>query len=150
MDKLNFYHQKRADGGLRSGIDFNGERVLESYEPGKLPQNSALLWFIDIRCSAKKLPAEPESIRRWLLERADVVQSALQQFAEELRAGMDRDWPLKKTIPTNDGVQMAVFCSAMRRATGREISQVLLELGEAWPTLIDSLDSYEHPLLAHG
>jgi hypothetical protein len=150
MDKLNFYHQKRGDGGLRSGIDLNEQRVLENFEPGNLPQDSALLWFIDIRCSAEKLPSEPESIRHWFLDRNDVIQPALRQLANDLCAGIDRDWPFRRVIPTQDGVQMVIFCSAIQRLTGREISQILTDLAKSWPALIDNLDSYENPVLAHG
>ncbi len=150
MDKLIFYHQKRSDGGLRSGIDFNDARVLESYQPGTLPEDSALLWFIDIRCSAEHLPSEPEAIRRWFLERSDSIRSALDQLAGDLPAGIDSGWPIRRVLPTGDSVNMAVYCSAIRRLSGREISQVLSELKNAWPGLIKHLDTYEHSLLAHG
>jgi hypothetical protein len=150
MDKLNFYHQKRADGGLRSGIDFNEERVWERFEAGALPQDSALLWFVDVRCSADKLPSEPEAIRRWFSDRSGVIQFTLNQLANELSAGIDSGWPLKKEVPTKDGVQMTVYCSAIRRLTGREISKVLADLSCDWPELIARLDSYEHSILTHG
>jgi hypothetical protein len=150
MDKLNFYHQMRSDGGLRSGIDYNNERVLETYEAGKSPQDSALLWFIDVRCSAKKLPSEPESIRRWFLDRSGLIQPALHQLADDLRAGIDHDWPIKRPIPTKDRVEMAIFCSAVRRLIGRDISGVLFKLEKSWPNLVGRLDIYEHPVLAHG
>jgi nucleoside-diphosphate-sugar epimerase len=150
MDKLNFYHQKRSDGGLRSGIDFNEERMLECYEQGTLPQDSTLLWFVDIRCAAENLPAEPESIRRWFLDRSDLIQSALNQLSDDLSAGIDSGWPIKRVILTGDRVNMAVYCSAIRRLTGREISQVLSDLRNTWPDLIKHLDTYEHSILAHG
>ena len=150
MDKLNFYHQKRSDGGLRSGVDFNEERVLESYEAGDQPQDSALLWFVDVRCAAENLPQEPESIRRWFLDRSDIIQNALDQLAEELRAGIDSGWPVKKDIVMTDGVRMAIYCSAIRRLTGRQISEVLAGLRGAWLNLIGRLDTYEHSVLTHG
>jgi hypothetical protein len=147
---LNFYHQKRGDGGMRSGIDFNDERILESFQPGTQPEDSALLWFIDIRCSAENLPSDPEPIRRWFLDRSDLIQSALQQLAGDLPAGIDSGWPIRRIISTEDGVNMAVYCSAIKRLTGREISQVLSNLRNAWPELIAHLDTYEHSVLAHG
>ena len=57
MHKLTFYHQKRRDGGLRTGVDFDDERVLERFEPGDLARDSALEWFVDIRCRGETLPA---------------------------------------------------------------------------------------------
>ena len=149
MDKMNFYHQRRSDGGLRSGIEFNDERVLECYASGSQPEDSALLWFIDVRCSAENLSSKPEAIRRWFLDRSALIQSALSQLSDELLIGMDSGWPLKKEIWTNNTVQMAIYCSAIRRLTGREISQVLSDLKNAWPDLIEHLDIYENSILAH-
>jgi hypothetical protein len=150
MDKLNFYYQKRSDGGLRSGIDLNDERVLESYELGTQPEDSTLLWFIDVRCAGENLPRDSELIRHWFLERSETIQAALSELADELRVGVDSGWPLKKDISPKDGVRMAVYCSAIRRLTGREISQVLSDLKSAWPNLIKHLDNYEHSVPAHG
>ena len=39
---------------------------------------------------------------------------------------------------------MALYCSAIRRLTGRQISQVLSDLKTTWPDLITHLDAYEH------
>ena len=150
MDKLNFYHQKRRDGGLRTGIDFNDERVLETFEPGNSRPDALLLWFVDIRCSGENLPSEPEAIRDWFLGRGEAIQAALLELSAELRAGIDSDWPLKKEIPTRDGVRMAIYCSATRRLSGREISGVLVSLEGAWPAVIRELASYADPLLANG
>jgi hypothetical protein len=150
MDKLNFYHQMRGDGGLRSGIDFNDLRVLESYEPGTQPQNSALLWFIDVRCSAEHLPSEPELIRHWFLDRSEIIRMALRKLAEEISIGIDSGWPLKRDIAAKDGVLMAVYCSAIRRLTGREMTEALSSLESNWCNLINGLGNYEHSALAHG
>lgn len=150
MDKLNFYHQKRRDGGLRTGIDLNDERVLEQFEPGDVPQDSALLWFVDVRCSAERLPSEPEAIREWFLARGETIRAALRELSSELSAGMDSDWPLKKEIATSDGVKMAIYCSALRRLSGREISDVLSGLEKTWGTAIQALGGYAHPVHAHA
>lgn len=150
MDKLNFYHQKRRDGGIRTGIELNDERVLERYEPGNPQQDSALLWFVDIRCLGKHLPSEPETARDWFLERGEIIQNALRELANELIAGIDSDWPMRKPIPTRNGVQMAIYCSAMRRLSGREISQILSDLAKKWSKTIEGLDTYAHSVSTNG
>ena len=150
MDKLSFYHQKRRDGGLRTGIELNDERVLERFEPGDSPQDSTLLWFVDVRCSGRNLPSEPEAIRRWFLEKSEIVRAALCQLSEDLIAGIDPGWPIRRLIPTTDGVRMAVYCSATRRLSGREISEILSDLEKAWPKVIRKLVSYAHPVPANG
>lgn len=150
MDKLNFYRQKRRDGGIRTGIEFNDERVLELYEPGNLPEESALDWFVDVRCSGRNLPAEPEAIQNWFLARSDIIQTALRQFSQELIAGIDSDWPMRWTIvPTRNGVRMAIYCSATRRLTGREISEILSDLAKNWPKVIRSLPPRVHSVSAN-
>src|SRR5438445_6610645 len=100
MDKVTFYYQKRQDGGLRAGVDFNGDRVLERFEPGpqEEPRNSALLWFVDLRCAGEGLPSEPEELRKWFLDRSKPIQSALRQLAKDLAAGIESDWPLKRDV----------------------------------------------------
>jgi hypothetical protein len=150
MHKLTFYHQKRRDEGLRTGVDFDDERVLERFEPGHLARDSALKWFVDIRCSGEVLPSEPEGIREWFLSRSGPIQTALRQLADDCVAGIDKDWPLKRQIPTSDGVSMAIYCSAMRRLSGREIASVIAELEAKWPVLVRELPSYTPPIPANA
>ena len=150
MHKLTFYHQKRRDGGLRTGVDCDDERVLERFEPGNLPSDSALEWFVDIRCRGETLPPEPEQIREWFLSRSGPIQTALRQFADDCVAGIDKDWPLRREIPSSDGVGMAIYCSATRRLSGREIASVIAELAAKWPVLLRELPSYTPPVSANA
>jgi len=96
------------------------------------------------------LPSEPDTARKWFLERGEIVRTGLRQLAEELRAGIDSDWPGKKEIPNSDGVSMAIYYSAMRRFSGRDISGVLFDLAENWPRILQEMGSYEHPIPVHG
>jgi hypothetical protein len=143
MDKLNFYHQKRSDGGLRTGIEFNDERVLERFELGDSPQDSALLWFVDVRCSGKSLPLEPERIRAWFLQQGDVICAGLREMAQNLVAGVDPGWPMRKSLVSTDDLRIAIYCSAMRRLDGREISEILSALASSWSDVIRGLAVYE-------
>jgi hypothetical protein len=116
MKTWNFYHQKRKDGGIRTGVELNGERVLEGFKPGRRSRDSALEWFVDARCRGRHLPDTPETIRHWLLEKSAGIQGHLERMASELRAGMDTDWPLTSVIPKgSNGVEIKIVCSAVRR-----------------------------------
>ena len=124
-----------------TGAEINGERVLELFKPGRAAFDSALDWFVDLRCRGRNLPEDPESIRGWFLEQGPTIQTHLERIAEELRAGMDSDWPLTRGVTIAKGVEAKFVCSAVRRLTGRDIGKILLNLGKAWPRLIASLPS---------
>jgi hypothetical protein len=149
MKTLNFYHQKRRDGGIRTGVDLDGEPVLEEFKPGRRPVDSALEWFVDVRCSGRRLPADAEAARAWLLHRGDAIGRQLAEMADELRAGIDPDWPLTRTMPkAANGVEVEVVCSAIRRLTARDIRQVLLRLKGSWQALIASLHTAQSEVAA--
>jgi hypothetical protein len=142
VNKLTFYHQKRRDGGIRTGVEFDGERLLENFEEGEFPPDSALLWFVDIVCVGTNLPADPEGVRRWLLDRADVIRPGLRKMEEEIRAGIDSDWPVRHEIGNIDSTKITIQCSASRRIEGREIAGILRDIEKAWSKLINGLASY--------
>ena len=144
MKTLNFYHQKRKDGGIRTGVDFNGERVLEQFMSGRIPPDSALEWFVDVRCQGRRLPDDPDEIRHGLLEHGGEIQSHLEKMAARLRTGIDPEWPFtSEEVSTGDDVEIKIVCSAILRRTGRDISRVLLELKQAWPRLIGALPALQ-------
>lgn len=143
MNKLIFYHQKRRDSGIRTGVELNGERILEQFEPGDPQQDSALLWFVDVRCSGERIPSQPEEVRQWLMARSDEIRAGLSELSNELIAGIDREWPLKKELPSADGVNMAIYCSAIQRLSGREISSILSDLANRWTLLVQNFGAYE-------
>jgi hypothetical protein len=149
MKTLNFYHQKRRDGGIRTGVDLDGDPVLEAFKPGCGPVDSALEWFVDVRCSGRRLPADGEAARAWLLQRGDAIGGQLAEMADELRAGIDPDWPLTRTMPeAANGVEVEVVCSAIRRLTARDVRQVLLRLKESWQMLVSSLRTAQSEVAA--
>ncbi len=150
MKKLTFYHQKRRDGGVRTGVELDNERILERFDPGSLPEDSTLLWWIDVRCSQKTWPSEPEEVRAWLLEKenAERIESGLKDLAAELPAGIDVDWPAKHVVLNHAGIEIEILYSAMRRVDGCQIKGVLSELARNWRTIIANLPSCE-PAVAH-
>jgi hypothetical protein len=146
MKQLIFYHQKRRDGGLRTGVEVNDEPVLEEFKLGRQPEDSRLLWFIDVRSIGTKVPTQPEPVRRWLLQIGPSVRTALRELAEEIRAGIDSDWPVKKDVPSPQGTKTAIYCSAMRRMDGRKIVHVISELQENWDQVIQQLPCIEYSI----
>ena len=50
MPNLTFYRQKRVDGGVRTGVELDGETVASLFEEGDPERDPALLWFVDLRC----------------------------------------------------------------------------------------------------
>ena len=144
MRSLNFYHQKRRDGGVRTGVEVNGERVLEQLKGGRMPPDSALEWFVDLRCAGRNLPANAEGARRWLLEHGAAVQSQLAKLAGEISLGIDQGWPVCNRINLKTpGTTAEVVCSAVRRLSGRQIAKVLLNLSKAWPGLVANLPAFQ-------
>jgi hypothetical protein len=141
--KLTFYHQKRRDGGVRTGVELERERILECFEPGSALEDSKLVWWIDVRCAQRTWPSEPEGVRAWLLENAQRIENGLNDYAAELGAGIDVNWPAKHVVSSRNGVKIEIFCSAMVRVGGREIQAELLKLAKNWQTIIAELPSCE-------
>jgi hypothetical protein len=143
MKKLTFYHQKRRDGGIRTGVELEGERILELFQPGSPLEDPKLLWWIDVRCSQKIWPSEPEEVRAWLLENAQRIEGGLKALAAELSAGIDVNWPARNVVPGRGDAKIEIFCSAMRRVAGREIQAEIAKLARNWQTIIAKLPSNE-------
>jgi hypothetical protein len=143
MKNLTFYHQKRRDGGIRTGVELDGERILEYFQPGSPQEDSKLLWWIDVRCAQRTWPSDPEQIRDWLLENAQKIVKGLKDYAAELGAGIDVNWPARHVVPGRAGTKIEIFCSAMRRVAGREMQSELARLAGNWQTIIAQLPSHE-------
>jgi hypothetical protein len=149
MDNLVFYQQKRRDGGVRTGISFNDERVVEEFEPGDLPRDPGLLWFVEVRGSGAELPYEEGQVKEWFLARGERIRRTLREYAEELRVGLDADWPLKKEVAGAEA-NLAIYCSAIRRMSGPEISDVLLRMANEWEALVSTLGRKEPVIALNG
>jgi len=142
MPDLTFYHQKRVDGGLRTGIDLDGDTICEDFEPGEAERDPALRWYVDLRCSGEGLPAEADSARDWLLEHEAMIQDGFRRYADQLAAGADPDdYPLQWSgfQPLPPGVQMSIACAVIRRVDARELNRLLLDIAEHWSERIDRL-----------
>lgn len=142
MTKLTFFYHKRKDAAVRIGVEVEEDRVLERYIPGQENSDSALLWYIDVRCSTdEEISADSEAVRKFFLKLSTPIQVALKSVANELSVGLDSDiWPNKwglKNLP--QGISGEIVCSATRRITDGELVNVLLTLANEWPELIADL-----------
>lgn len=141
MRKLTFYRQQRVDQGIRTGVEMDGETVLHRFEYGKGESDPALLWFIEIRCRGPKLPQTVDGARQWLLTHKGLIQSGLEQLADDLATGMDVDaLPLQRTFPrAPPGTKMTLICSAGRRFQAIQIAGLLRKLAIDWEKHLRSL-----------
>jgi hypothetical protein len=144
MKTINFYRQARVDGGRRTGIDIDGETVLEKFEPGNEPEDSALLWFVDIRFSGNQLPGAADTAREWLLKRTPLIQAGVREVADELRAGIDFSAPVSRDLArAGNGIHAKIFCSAMRRLPARDIAKALMDVSTHWASHLRKLEILE-------
>jgi hypothetical protein len=148
MPKIDFYRQKRVDGGVRTGVEVDGEGAFHQFEPGRRDSDPALLWFVDVRCQGRSLPTGAEAARRWLLDNTGVIQGGLRALAEEFRAGMDPGvYPLQWRIPgTAKGRRLTIVVSTHRRLVARRMAAALLDVAENWEERIRRLPSEESTL----
>ena len=140
--KLTFFHQKRKDQAVRTGIEVDDELLAQKFIQGLHDHDSALLWYVDVRCTVdQSAPIELGEAKALLTKIGEPVRHALRAVADELRAGLDSDvWPLRRDV--NDlpaGIRAEVVCSAMRRITDGELSQVLGRLAGNWTEIITEL-----------
>jgi hypothetical protein len=144
MKTINFYRQVRVDGGKRTGVEIDGETVLERFERGNKAEDSALLWFVDIRCSGSSLPAEAEAARAWLLKMAPIIQNGVRAVAVELRAGIDFSAPISRKIPNvGKGITVEICCSAIRRLQALDMAKALDEISAHWKAFLQKLEVLE-------
>src|ERR1043166_6269077 len=96
MNKLLFYRQQRVDGGIRTGVEWNGETLLQRFDQGQ-DADPALRWYVDLLFRGKALPTDHEEAQSWLGEQADWVRDCLEELCGEIEVGFDADvLPLKR------------------------------------------------------
>jgi hypothetical protein len=146
VTKIIFYRQKRRDGGIRTGVEINGETALgleEGFAGDEL--DPVLLWFVDLRCEGKKLPTDPEEVREWLLKHSPVIRAGFETLAGQIGAGIDfNTYPYLWPVPNAPrGVHMTIACSAMRRNDARAIREVLSDIATHWQETLARLPAVE-------
>jgi hypothetical protein len=140
MPTITFFRQARNDGGLRTGVDIDGEtQWMEFQEPRGEEHDPALAWYVDLQVSGDGVPAAQDAARDWLLQRAATVQKILGQAAERLDLGFDPDFVPFRQNTSEGGIQYGLLVSAARRLPGRDIAARLRELSMHWSSIISQL-----------
>jgi hypothetical protein len=144
MAKLVFYRQKRYDGGIRTGVELDDDRVADWFEPGPDEFDRALLWYIDLRCEGNGVPDEPELALDWLTEHGLTIRDGFSRFADHLRNGFDPDiytvrWTDFRDVPHD--VTMLIATSAPRRVDAMEMGSHLSEIVSNWDKIIEKLEA---------
>jgi hypothetical protein len=148
---LTFYHQKRLDGGVRTGIMLGENTVLGRFDEGTEDYNPALIWSVDLRCNGLGLPSTADEARQWLIAHEGVIREGFRRFADELTSGSDPtgayllEWNRFPDPP--QGVEMKIVCGAMRRVDARNLASVLLDVAANWRELLSSLSLTEPELI---
>lgn len=145
MPYLTYYRQKRADGGIRSGVelgveleggDIGSETILDRFEMGEGDRDPALLWFVDVRCEGPGVPNDAEAARQWLLSTSPTIEDGFARFADRLRrVGSDLDdYPLQSADFPDEGdnVERRIVCSAIRRLDARGLAVILDDIRVHW------------------
>ena len=98
MADVQFYHQERVDGGMRSGVYVDSDAMLHGFVPGGEERDPALTWYADVTLSTPTPPGD-ETVVAWLQAHAPEIRAALGEAAEQLRSGLDVDtmpWELQR------------------------------------------------------
>lgn len=149
MSKLLFYRQARRDGGVRMGVELDGELLLHRFEEGTAESDPSLLWFVDVACLGVRLGFDSEALRDWLLANKEAISEAIVAFASDLEVGIDANaWPVRKEFPRAiPRVKLTISCSAVRRVDAREIATHLRQLARNWSRYITGLAAMQKSLV---
>ena len=144
MPTITFYRQQRADGGIRTGIDVDGDTVFAAFEPGNGDHDPALLWYVDVAVSGPALTTDPDGARAWLLQHEGAIADLISNAAAGVPAGSDPDdWPMQFSGALDADVSVRISCSAVRRVEARQIGGILRGVGAGWRHHIESLAAAE-------
>lgn len=147
---LSFFRHRRADGWLRTGVEIDYFRALESFgqESARLDSHlddAALLWFVDLDFQGEALPRDPEAARRWLADHAALANKWLTSAANRCESGTDvGSWPLlTKFRDRTARVYGLVRCSALRRVDQRQLATHLRVIASSWEAVLARLEVLE-------
>ena len=145
MPTIWYYKNVRVDGGVRTGIDIDGDRVYHRFVAGDEDETPVLKWFVDVQCTGDSLPTEPESARDWLLANLEAIRGELSRVAEQLVVGLDElSWPyMHSSKLADEDVDLRVRCSAIRRLDGLQIAERLREVANGLEKDVASLPPAE-------
>jgi hypothetical protein len=142
MSKIIFFRQRRADGGVHSGVETE-EHKADFYQEGAGEYNPALEWFVDLRVEGKDLPPDLQEAIEWLTAQGKIISLAFEQLSRELAAGIDfGSWPLEWPVPqAPQGVEMSIISSCVQRVSARDLSCILEQIASNWSRYLTEISS---------
>jgi hypothetical protein len=141
MDKLIFFTNVRADGGVRTGIELNDQTIFHQFIQGPRPTDPALDWFVDIVCESKNIPSDPPHAKSWLLVLAPVINQGLRELVGRFQLGLDEpSYPFSHRVKKAPaGTRITIKGSALRRIRATEIGGFLAQVLDAWEDSVSRL-----------
>jgi hypothetical protein len=140
--QFTFYHQKRFDGGIRTGVELPTGEEWQHFEPGTdADSEPALLWYIDIVGRGDGVPQDIAQVVQDLRDHHCDVQRVLNEAADRLSAGVDHSgWPYRVDFPKCwEGVNLTISGGAIRRLEALEIADTLRDVSNRWLNLLGSV-----------
>lgn len=143
MSELIFYRQARIDGGLRTGIELDGEMLAERFENESSEPDPILIWYVELRCAGSGIPDTSAEAYRWLVDHSSTISEGFKKCAVETNVGVDPDiypaqWGGFESTPPD--TRWVIAYSALRRIDSRQMNQILAEIGSTWEVLIRDLE----------
>lgn len=144
MTTITFYRQSRRDGGVRTGIEIDGDTVLSRFDEGSSDVDPAIVWYVDVKCRGNALPHDPAGARRFLIQHEGAIRAALVGLADNIPAGIDPTaWPVRRATKSKSEVKIEVSGSAVRRLEASQFAETLRNVAAHWRDLVDSLAEVE-------
>ncbi len=154
MRNLLYFRNVRRDGGIRLGVELDGERLFHQFIDGPKvngiwDENPAIDWYIDILFEGKNILGEPEKVRKWLVQIKPFLQKGLAELAQNLLAGVDEDaLPLTHTVSHSPpGLQIAFKIMAIRKIRHEDVAKEILHLGKTWEKEMKKIPAAEPDLI---
>lgn len=125
----------RADGGITDHLSVGDREV--AYNAVGVEDDPRLVWWVDLETEA----ASGTPPRRAFLQRRGELQTRLEELAESVEVGIDPDgWPATVRA-ADDGFEVLVRVSSVRRFGGGELAAELRGLGDQLESIIGGLVS---------
>jgi hypothetical protein len=134
MAELMYFKNVRRDGGVRIGVELDGERIFHSFQAGAGDEDPSIAWYVDVRCAGSGVPSTAAGVRTWLPTLAPYVRQGMTELATRLEVGIDEEsFPVSHTVGNPPpGTMLSIHCSAIRSVRDDEIGRRLVEEAEHW------------------
>jgi len=145
MSEVTFYHHERADGGRRTGIEFDDYRGLEYFQETSDEDavDPTLLWFVDVKTTA---PAPIETVPQaatWLAEHTQDIQQSLSEVADQLTIGFDMDSMASSYSFELGGRKYDVEVGGQNRIVRRKLGERLREFSKDLNQIFSRMKPYQ-------